>query len=111
MLTKEKIRAVVIEYFGDKPVKKVYLFGSYARDEATEGSDVDLLIEVDEKKKVGLQFFGWYQDLQELLQTKVDVVSANGISPHLAELIHRDKQLLYEAGPQTKAHSGSEAVI
>jgi predicted nucleotidyltransferase len=97
MLTDEQIKKVVTEYFQDKPVRKVYLFGSYARKEATEKSDVDLLIELDYTKRVGLQFFGWYQDLHDLLHTKVDVVSANGLSPYIADLIHRDKRLIYEA--------------
>jgi predicted nucleotidyltransferase len=44
MLTTVQIQKVVADYFKDKPVKKVYLFGSYARGEANENSDVDLLL-------------------------------------------------------------------
>ncbi len=97
MLTDEQIKRVVTEYFQDKPVRKVYLFGSYARKEATEQSDVDLLVELDYEKQVGLQFFGWYKDLHDLLHIKVDVVSTNGLSPYIADFIHQDKQLIYEA--------------
>jgi predicted nucleotidyltransferase len=47
-------------FFTDKPVKKVYLFGSYARGEADENSDVDLLIDWDYTQHIGLNyvFFG-----------------------------------------------------
>lgn len=46
MLTTEQIQKTVTDYFKDKPVKKVYLFGSYARGEADEESDVDLTFEL-----------------------------------------------------------------
>ena len=51
MRTIEKIQAVVAGYFRDKPVKQVWLFGSYARGEAREDSDVDLMVTYDESKK------------------------------------------------------------
>ncbi|MBD0332747.1 MAG: nucleotidyltransferase domain-containing protein [Chitinophagaceae bacterium] len=97
MLTTEEIKRTVAEFFKDKPVKKVYLFGSYARGEADETSDVDLLVEVDNSQKVGLQFFGWNEELNNVMQIKVDVVSANGLSPYIAPYINKDKRLIYEA--------------
>ena len=42
--------------FAHKPVNKVYLFGSYARGEADENSDVDLLIGWDYSKNIGLNY-------------------------------------------------------
>lgn len=63
MLTIEQIRQTVSDYFKDKPVKRVHLFGSYARGEADEHSDVDLLIDLD--KKVGLQFYLWNEELKK----------------------------------------------
>jgi uncharacterized protein len=41
ILTNENIKQVVQDYFQDKPVSKVYLFGSYERGDANEDSDVD----------------------------------------------------------------------
>ena len=43
-------------FFTNKPVKKVYLFGSYARGEADENSDVDLLIDWDYSQHIGLNY-------------------------------------------------------
>ncbi|OGX84430.1 nucleotidyltransferase family protein [Hymenobacter glacialis] len=43
-LSLDYIRQVVAEYFADKPVKRVQVFGSYARGEATAESDLDLLL-------------------------------------------------------------------
>ena len=51
ILTFEQIQKTVQDYFKDKPVKKVFLFGSYAKGIATENSDVDLLVEYDDDKK------------------------------------------------------------
>lgn len=51
MLTVQQIKQTVTDDFKDKPVKKGYLFGSYARGEAKEGSDVDLIVEYDDSRK------------------------------------------------------------
>jgi len=95
MLTTEQIKQTVTDYFKDKPVKKVYLFGSYARGEANENSDVDLLVDLDYEKGVGWQFFGWNDELREIMNTNVDVVSSRGLSSFIAPFIHTDKKLIY----------------
>ncbi len=69
--------------------------------EADEKSDVDLLVDIDGSKKVGLQFFDWYRDLEVLLGQKTDVV-ANAERPEhtsnwrLIERINRKKVLIHE---------------
>ena len=46
------------KYFADRPVKKAYLFGSYARNTAVKGtSDIDILLELDYSKPIGMKFF------------------------------------------------------
>lgn len=95
MLTKEQIQRTVTAYFRDKPVKRVYLFGSYARGDANESSDVDLLVDLDYEQHIGWQFFGWHEELKAFFERKTDVVSSNGLSKHLAPFIHKDKLLLY----------------
>ena len=95
MLTTEQIKQTVSEYFKDKPVKKGYLFGSYARGEAKEESDVDLLVDLDYEKGAGWEFFGWNEELKERFHRKVDVVSSRGLSTFIAPFIHKDKKLLY----------------
>lgn len=52
ILSKEYIKQAIADSFKDKPVSKVWLFGSYARDEADENSDVDVLIDVEKNKKL-----------------------------------------------------------
>lgn len=101
MLTTEQIKQTVSEYFKDRPVKRVYLFGSYARGEAKEESDVDLLIDLDHAKGVGWQYFVWPEELEKLFARRTDVVSNVTKPEHtsnwrLIERINQQKMLLYE---------------
>jgi uncharacterized protein len=72
-------------------LKSLALFGSFARDEATENSDVDILVEFD--KPIGLDFVLLADQLEEILGVKVDLVTPNSIKPQMFEYIKRD--LLY----------------
>jgi predicted nucleotidyltransferase len=82
-------------FFSKQPVLKAYLFGSYSRGEATESSDIDLLVELDYSKSIGLGFIQMQLDLQELLSKKVDLVSAKGLSKYIQPIIEREKELIY----------------
>lgn len=84
------------KYFRDKPVKKAYLFGSHYRNSAKFGSDVDILVELDYSQPIGLKFIKMQLDLEEILQTKVDLVSDKAISKHIRPFIENDKELIYE---------------
>jgi uncharacterized protein len=84
-------------FFADKPAKKVYLFGSYARGEADENSDIDLLIDWDYSKIKGLDYVAWLDDIKEVLHKEVDFVSLKWLSPLIEEYINNDKILIYEA--------------
>lgn len=88
----DKIR----EFFSDLPVKKAYLFGSYSRNEADKNSDVDILVELDHSKPIGMKFFTYQDGLENLLKKKVDLVSEEGLSKFIKPLIDKDKVLIYE---------------
>ncbi|WP_295649356.1 nucleotidyltransferase domain-containing protein [uncultured Mucilaginibacter sp.] len=83
-------------FFSSRPVKKAYLFGSYARNEADTNSDVDILVELDHAKPIGMQFFAYKDELETLLKIKVDIVSDEGISKYVKPFIDQDKVLIYE---------------
>lgn len=89
---------IIQHYFTQKPVLKAYLFGSYSRNEADHESDVDILVELDYSKHIGLGFVQMKFDLEERLNKKVDLVSADGINQRILPYIEPDKQLIYEAG-------------
>jgi len=84
------------DYFKDKPVKKAYLFGSHSRDSAYQNSDVDILVELDYSQPIGLRFVTMQLDLQEILQTKVDLLSEKAVSKYIRPFIEKDKELIYE---------------
>ena len=69
--------------------RRVRLFGSVARGEATAKSDVDFLVHMDRGRSY-LDLVGLWQDLGELLGRKVDVITDRGISPYLRGRILRE---------------------
>jgi predicted nucleotidyltransferase len=82
-------------YFKAKPVLKAYLFGSYVRGQADSDSDIDILVELDYSKRIGLGFIQMQIDLEHLLHKKVDLVSANSLSKYIKPLVDAEKQLIY----------------
>jgi len=86
----------IAAYFETQPVLKAFLFGSYARNEATEASDIDLLVELDYSQPIGLEFVQMQLDLQKMLSKKVDLVTERGLSKHLRPYIEAEKKLIYE---------------
>jgi len=66
-------------------VKKASLFGSYARGDYNETSDVDILFQPP--KHMGLEVVSLKRDLEGVLKRKVDLVSYNGISKYLKQYI------------------------
>jgi uncharacterized protein len=64
------------------------IFGSVARGDARPDSDVDVLIEVDSTKRIGLfGYAGLCEDVRGLFASRVDVVNARTIRPHFREAI------------------------
>ncbi len=88
-------RQLIADYLSKRPVLRAYLFGSYVRGEADEDSDIDLLVDLDHSQRIGLQFIQMRIDLEKLLNTKVDLVSSNGLSKYIKPLVDREKQLIY----------------
>jgi uncharacterized protein len=82
-------------YFKTKPVLKAFVFGSFARGEADQHSDMDILVELDYSKYIGLGFVGMQQDLEELLHCKVDLVTERSLSPHIRPAVELEKREVY----------------
>ena len=87
---------IVKDYFSGKPVIKAYLFGSYSRNEADQNSDIDILVDLDYSKHIGLGFVTMQSELQQKLQKKIDLVSSKGLSKYIKPFIEKEKVLIYE---------------
>lgn len=96
MKTNSDITTKIGKYFKDKPVLKAYLFGSKARYEADDESDIDILVELDYSKPIGLEFIKMQLDLEEILNEKVDLVSEKAVSKYMKANVEKDKTLIYE---------------
>ncbi|MEW6745472.1 MAG: nucleotidyltransferase family protein [Planctomycetota bacterium] len=69
-------------------VKRLALFGSYARGEQREESDVDILVEVD--PSIGLAFVDLADRIEEILGIRAEVVSKRAIGPRSWEMIEKE---------------------
>ncbi len=74
----EEIKQVVAKKASEYGVRKVMLFGSYARGEATEHSDIDLIVEKGEIKGL-LKLCNFKNSIEDSLQITVDVVEREGL--------------------------------
>ena len=94
-MSQQTMTQMIADYFRTQPVLKAWLFGSYARGEETEDSDVDILIQPE--KSVGLfKLSGMHLDLQDMLHMDVDLVTEKGLLPFARKSADRDKILIYE---------------
>lgn len=96
ILTKQQIQNTITNFFADKPVNKVWLFGSYARGDADEKSDVDVVVDFIKDAKVGIEYFGWSNSLSEILNKDVDIVSHGWENKYIKPYIDKDKIVIYE---------------
>ena len=95
-MNKQQMIEKIAEYFKTQPVLKAWLFGSFSRGEETPLSDVDILVVVDHSQPVGLKFFSMWNDLERLLDRKVDLVEEGELLPFAVDSSNQDRKLIYE---------------
>lgn len=93
--TIDEIKKKTIPIAQEYGVDSMSLFGSYARGDATENSDVDILIDRGEIEDL-IEYMGFVYELEDALNCHVDVVS-NGIEDKsFLSLIKKEGVLIYE---------------
>jgi predicted nucleotidyltransferase len=85
--TLKEYKSYLRERFG---VKEIGLFGSFAREEQTEGSDIDILVDVERNKMGLVSYVKLKLFLEELFGRKVDLVTKKALRPELKETILRE---------------------
>ena len=110
--TLDELRAIIAPIAEKYQIPAVYVFGSYARGEATEDSDVDLLIDREGSKIRGLfDMGGLYNDLNETLGKELSLVTEQSlwqpdprqIMRRFATNVLRERVSLYERQRQAAA--------
>ena len=81
-----KYRAEILDLAKRHGAGNVRVFGSLARDEGAETSDLDLLVTLAEGTSL-LDLVGLKQDLEDLVHRPVDVVTERSLSPYLRERV------------------------
>ena len=91
-----QVQHIISNYFKTRPIEKAWVFGSFARGEETDTSDVDILVTLVPNSRMGLEFFRMIVDLEGLLNRPVDLVVDGNILPFAKESVEHDKLLVYE---------------
>lgn len=86
----KRVIPIVIRY----GVNTFSLFGSYARGDATEGSDLDFVMDKGDLR--GLQYVSLVQDLEDEFHCHVDVISKGSSNKEFLEAVSKEEILLYE---------------
>jgi uncharacterized protein len=84
----ERLRTIKPALQQEFPLRRLALFGSWARDEQTDTSDVDILVDVD--PSIGLRFVTLAERLELLLEQHVDLVSSRAVKPNLLKQIEAE---------------------
>ena len=88
IILKQK-REKVLETAARFGASNVRVFGSVARGEADESSDIDLLVNMEPGRSL-MDLGGLLVELQELLGTEVDLVTEKGLRPRIREQVLKD---------------------
>ncbi len=89
----EKFRRQMVQIARDHGAKSVQLFGSFAIGNATDQSDIDLLVEMESNRSL-LDIIAIKNGIEEITDRKVDVVTRKALSPYIADQIIRSAQKL-----------------
>ncbi len=89
---KEKL----IQICRDNDVAMVGVFGSMVREEATDESDIDLVVRFSRRKSL-IDLVRLERKISEALGRKVDLLTEAAISPYLCDRINQSLQVIYEA--------------
>ena len=128
MMNRDLIIQTIRDYLRQYPVSKIGVFGSFARNEEREDSDIDILVKFEEPISL-FTLVRMHRELEELLSRKVDIVSEKYLHPRIRASIEKDLKIInkslvvkikdavlilvfkrYQCGPQWFWHAGVPVV-
>lgn len=97
MLSQNQLETITKVFNTSGDVLKAWLFGSYARNEENESSDIDILFEPDRSTHFSLlSLVGLAQSLEESLNVKVDLIVNGTLKDYITPKVNKEKILIYE---------------
>jgi len=92
MINKENITNILkankLDLLAKYHLKSIGIFGSFTREDFKDDSDIDILI--DYEQPIGVEFIDLAEELEKILNLKVDLVSKNGVKQKYLEEIQKD---------------------
>jgi len=96
-MNKNLIKNSIIEVLRNYDIKKASLFGSIVNGNFTSESDIDILIEFNDKKnKSMLDLIDLKNSLEEKTNFKIDLITYDSINPGLKKYILSNNENIYE---------------
>lgn len=92
--TLDEIKSIVRPIAEKYGVERIYLFGSYARGEATVNSDLDFRVDKGSAKGL-LALGGLYADLEDSFQKELDVLTTGSLDGKFLKTIAGEEVLIY----------------
>jgi len=100
-MTREEVIKNVMPVLQKYPVKRAALFGSYAREDYSDTSDIDIIVDFIEGVSLVENYYDLYDDLEEQLRCKVDLLRyssvMNDMIPKLRHNILSELRWFYES--------------
>jgi len=90
----QDINDKIVNYLKRFNPRRIGIFGSYAREEDTPQSDIDILIDFSGQVTL-FDLGGIKYDLTEILNRPVDIVTEKGINKHIRDNIYKDLKIIY----------------
>lgn len=92
--TVEEMKEIIEPIARKYGVERVYLFGSYAREDAKESSDLDLRIDKGSLRGM-FALCGLYTELEEALRVRIDLLTTGSLDESFLRRIRKDEVILY----------------
>ena len=88
-----EVKGTILRILKPHGVRRVAIFGSYARGEAGPGSDIDILVRFAQPKSL-FDLVGIEEELEQALHLKVDLLTEKAVSPYLIDSVRHDEVVI-----------------
>lgn len=93
-MSNQELKNYITVFLKEKGVIKASIFGSIARGDNTEDSDIDLILQLGSEKNL-FDLAEIKVELEEKFRRKVDVLTYNSINPHIKKQILKEQEVLF----------------